>query len=672
MVLSSFDDLLNVDTRIDEINLERNTLAVQLKAAHDKLEKTWNKSGGSEKSLIESIADDISTNAVSLSAVASLREKYGDLQVLLRLQDLYEDQERADRNLEKLQNLESEVNGLCELKLSGLTIDSLKQLHAELQDTKFGVEKSEFAQEVYKQFEQKLVARKAQELMEKFNSSLLECRWDTPMFVPLSSQDMKSLRDQSATLYQLSHLYVIGENPPILWNFACIANNFSVRFTYHFHDTSFKIETYFKFLKDYLSENMHKCISIFHDDSSGLTKQLVHEQFVNYVLQPIRDRINTTLFQNDQATLITLISQIISTDRELSRSFHYHGAGLTSLVPSRIWDKWLNYEVYVAFTHLNKVISDPRNLAKSAADFIKLINKMYGYLESLYSLEGGQILQKYKLLTCSQIFMQLLSSYLDYVLRADTTADKLPEDQLYQSLIKLQNINMVSRKISELSLEYIFVHLTDIVNQRENKNYESILQNIQENYQRVIESGNQGSVVHRIQKLLKESLRNYFKAGNWCLQSSLVNGNSPSSELVNSIKLMSRIIVKLDSLLVPLEVILDIKSQLLNVIVNYFIESILKLNKFNKDGLEQLNVDFQALKDSLRLPKTLRNSQVEVLTEIVKILYLKYDEGARMFIDTFYIKQMEYKKLRIHCDIKVLRDSEIQDALYRVAYGNIV
>lgn len=268
--------------------------------------------------------------------------------------------------------------------------------------------------------------------------------------------------------------------------------------------------------------------------------------------------------------------------------------------------------------------------------------------------------------------MQLLSSYLDYVLRADTTADKLPEDQLYQSLIKLQNINMVSRKISELSLEYIFVHLTDIVNQRENKNYESILQNIQENYQRVIESGNQGSVVHRIQKLLKESLRNYFKAGNWCLQSSLVNGNSPSSELVNSIKLMSRIIVKLDSLLVPLEVILDIKSQLLNVIVNYFIESILKLNKFNKDGLEQLNVDFQALKDSLRLPKTLRNSQVEVLTEIVKILYLKYDEGARMFIDTFYIKQMEYKKLRIHCDIKVLRDSEIQDALYRVAYGNIV
>ncbi|MCG8711161.1 hypothetical protein JHU04_004562, partial [Brenneria sp. 4F2] len=92
------------------------------------------------------------------------------------------------------------------------------------------------------------------------------------------------------------------------------------------------------------------------------------EQFVNYVLQPIRERINSTLYHNDQATLITLISQIISTDMELSKSFHYNGMGFASLVPPRVWDKWLKYEVQVAMGQLHKVVANPTNLAKSAFD----------------------------------------------------------------------------------------------------------------------------------------------------------------------------------------------------------------------------------------------------------------------------------------------------------------
>lgn len=674
MVLSSFDDLLNVDTKIDQINLERDALAVQLNSTRDKMEKLWKQKSdnGSDQSQLEIIASDISENAISLSDVVALREKYGDLQVLLRLQDLFEDQERAENNLERLQNLETEINELCELESSKLSIDRLKQLHLELQSTKFGVENSQFAKDIYSKFEEKLVGRKAQELMEQFNASLLECKWDTPIFVPLSNQSITLLRNQSVTLYQLSQLYIVGDNPSVLWNFKSIANNFTVRFTYHFHDVSFRIETYFKFLKEYLAENMHKCTSIFHDENNGLSKQLVHEQFINYVLQPIRDRINTILFQNDQASLITLISQIISTDKELLHSLHYHGEGLISLVPPSIWDRWLNYEVQVAMSQLTKIVSSPLNLAKSASEFVKLINKMYEYLEPFYSLEGGEILQRYKLLTCSQIFMRLFSSYLNFVLQVDTMTDKLPEDQLYQTLIKLQNINVVNRKISELSLEYIFVHLTDVVNQREDKNYYSILQNVQESYQQIVENGNQGTVVHRIQKLLKESLKNYFKSGNWCLQSGPLDSNSPSSELVNSIKLMNRIMVKLDSSIIPLEVVLEIKSQLLNVIVNYFIESILKLNKFNKEGLEQLKVDFYALKNSLNLPELVNNAQVAVLTEILKILYMKYDDSAEIFIDTSYISQRDYRELRSYYGINFLKDSEIQDALYRVAYGNVV
>lgn len=674
MVLSSFDDLLNVNTRIDEINLERDALAAELDTARNKLEDSWKADNDpeGEGSRFEAIANDISENAVSLPDVMALREKYGNLQVLLRLESLFEDQERADNNLEKLQNLEQEIDELSKTELSELSTDKLKELHSELENTKFGVENTQFAKDVYSKFEEKLVKRKAEYLMEKFNGFLLECKWDTPMFVPSSSQLINSLRDQSTTLYQLSQLYLIDEKPKVLWNFKSIANNFTVRFTYHFHDVSFKIDTYFKFLQEYLGRNMHKCTSIFHDEDNGLSKQLVHEQFINYVLQPIRDKINTILFQNHQISLITLISQIISTDRELSRSFHYHGEGLTSLVPPRIWDRWLDYEVQVATTQLSKILSDPSNLAKSASECVKLINKMYEYLEPFYSLEGGEILQRYKLLTCSQIFMRLFSSYLDFVLKVDVMTDKLPEEQLYQTFTKLQNLNIVSRKITELSLEYIFVHLTDVVNQREDKNYYSILQSVQEGYQEIIENGNQGTIVHRIQKLLKGSLKNYFKSGTWCLQNGPLDGNSPSSELVDSIKLMNRTMAKLESLLIPLEVTLEIKSQLLNIIVNYFIESILKLNKFNKEGLEQLQVDFYALKDSLHLPDTVSNSQLTVLIEIIRILYLKYDESAAMFIDSLYIKQRDYTKLRSQYDIKLLEDSEIQDALYRVAYGNIV
>lgn len=667
MELCSFEDLLNVDAKVDQINLERDALAVQLSAARQKIDSA---SGRNQSDQIEVIADDIVQNINTLQGIVVLRAKYGDLEVLDKLQKAYENQERADKRLEILQSLEIEINEISELDVSQVTLERLHSLSNQLKDTAKEATESQFAKSVYSRFDRDILDKKAKDMANEFNAALLQCKWDTPMFIPISGETISSLRTHSSQLYRLSQWYVCHDTTPVLWNFRCIANNFNVRFTYHFHDTSFKIENYFQFLHDYLSENMHKCISIFHDDLNGLTKQTVHEQFVNYVLQPIRDRINSTLFQNDQATLITLISQIISTDMELSKSFHYKGAGFASLVPPRVWDKWLNYEVKMAMGQLQKIITDPNNLAKSPFEFVKLINKMYHYLEPFYSLEG-ESLQRYKLLTCSQIFIQLLSSYLDYVWKLDAAAEKRPEEQLYQTFVKLQAINVVSQRITKLSYEHIFVHLTDVVNERERKSYDSVLQNVQESYQKIIENGNHGSIVHRSQKLLKESLKNYFKSGNWCLQGHQ-SRETPSSDLVNSIKLMNRIMTRLSSLVIPLEVALDMKCDLLSIIVNYFIESILKLNKFNREGLEQFKTDFQALRDSLRLPENVFYSRVELLTEILKILYLKYDNGAKKFIDTFYIKQGDYSELRLYCGISVLKDAEIQDALFRIAYGNII
>ena len=135
---------------------------------------------------------------------------------------------------------------------------------------------------------------------------------------------------------------------------------------------------------------------------------------------------------------------------------------------------------------------------------------------------------------------------------------------------------------------------------------------------------------------------------------------------------MSRIILGLDSLDIPLEVSLAIKNDLLNIIVNYFIESILKLNRFNRIGLNQFRLDFHALKESLNLPDTAVSSQEIVITELLAILDLKYDTNHSEFFETSYIKRAEYNELRALLSIKKLKDSEIQDALYRVAYGNVI
>lgn len=260
---------------------------------------------------------------------------------------------------------------------------------------------------------------------------------------------------------------------------------------------------------------------------------------------------------------------------------------------------------------------------------------------------------------------------MDYLVSVDALDKQhTDEEELYQTLVKLQNFSTVYKRIFELSQEYIMISLTDIVNEKEGKNYQSLFQSVLTEYRKIIDDVTQPTVVHRIQKLLKESLRNYFKIGSWSSQNQ--QSSNTSAEVVNAIKLMSRIILGLDSLDIPLEVSLAIKNDLLNIIVNYFIESILKLNRFNRIGLNQFRLDFHALKESLNLPDTAVSSQEIVITELLAILDLKYDTNHSEFFETSYIKRAEYNELRALLSIKKLKDSEIQDALYRVAYGNVI
>lgn len=433
------------------------------------------------------------------------------------------------------------------------------------------------------------------------------------------------------------------------------------------------IEIYFKFLNDYLTENLYKCINIFHDEANGITEQKIHEEFINYVLQPIRDKVQSTLSQNDLKTLIILISQIIFTDKNLSTSFHYTGKGLVSLLPDESWDKWLTYEIEATTKQFETITQNPVDLSKSADDFNKILKKTYEYLEPFYQLEY-EPLETYKLKTCSQIFMKLSSSYLDYVLTTDSLGEKrTKEKELYQTIIKLQCLNIVYRKIYELSENPVFIRLTNMVNEIEGSNYFSVFQNILNDYQTDMVDDIQNSIIHRVKKLIKESLQNYFKLKTWSnLENPSENMESASSELVNTINLLNRVINSVDSRDIPSPIILNIKNELLNIIVNYFVESILKLNKFNQQGLSQFNIDFCSLRDTLNLPTNIINAKESNLLELLKVLTIRYDQKGETFLSKTYINAGAFDDLRKRLSLQHLDDSDIQDALYRIVYGNII
>lgn len=646
-MLTGVEDLFGIDERIAGIEQERQQLAGQLERAREAQEEQLKASRRNKE-----LADEIAQKATSLANVRLLRDKYGDLKVLVQLEALYLEQEARDKAQVRLGVLGNEM-----ARADDASLEALTHWHAELAE----IGGSGF---VYTRFEE-IRQSKAKGLCDELKAALLESKWDTPAFVPVAIEKM---RESSTNLFQLGQMGLEGKRE--FWNFECIANNFRVRFTYHFHKDAFKLETYFNFLDDYLQENLHKAISIFHDSSRGLSKQLVLEQFINHVLVPIRDKVRANLTKDDRRVIISLISQILNTDRNLSQKFHYHGEGLISLISPEIWDLWLNYQVGTATRQFQQITEDPKDMAKSAVDFVRLLNRVYETLTPFYELDVPS-LRRYKLLTCSQIFIGLSSTYMDYLVGVDALdRQHTDEEELYQTLVKLQNLSTVYKRVFELSQEYVMISLTDIVNEKEGKNYYSLFQSVLTEYRKIIEDVTQPTIIHRIKKLLKESLRNYFKIGSW---SSLSQQSlNTSAETVNAIKLMTRITLGLDSLEIPTEVSLGIKNELLNIIVNYFIESILKLNRFNRFGLNQFRLDFNALKDSLNLPETALNSQEVVITELLAILEMKYDEKRSKFFETSYIKRADFEEVRQVLSIKILKDSEIQDALYRVAYGNVI
>lgn len=680
-MIRDINDLLDISTRIKLIEGEREKLALELKKMNGVTDQSLETTSKSQT--YQDIYEDIRNNASSLCDIIDLKGKYGDLEILLQLELMLKTKIVKEENMRKLSEISNSINILTAKDLELIDYSSIYDLSTELKEVIESIDPSdkqviELAATITADFNGKLLDKVTKNLEEITNEQLLASKWDTTEFKPSSAKVALDLRAASSNLFKHSQLYICDNMEKKLLNFKSIAYNFKIRFTYHFHDShQMTMKTYFQFLNNYLLENLYKCINIFHDESNGIPKELVHEQFINHILNPIRDKVKISLSsQNDFKSIIVLISQILITDKNLKSLYQYKGVCLASLVPSVTWEAWVKFESETASRQAHNIMNNPKNLEKSGNDFVKLLNKMYEYLESFYNLEYEPI-EKYKLMTCSQIFLNSSAQYLEYVLETDSLEEKrTKEDELLQTMIKLENLSVVYKKIMEFSEELVFIQLTDLVNKTEFKKFHSLFQNISYDYYKNIDVDIKRSIIQRIQKIIKETLLNYFKISSWSSNNSVSMDESTdismSSELVNSIKMLNILIQKLDSLETQPGITLSIKNELLNVIVNYFIESILKLNKFNRQGLLQFEHDYRTLKACLNIPDELINSQDMILQETVIVLNLRYGSSSDHYTSSKFIKQGNFDELRENLNIRFLSESELQDALYRIAYGNII
>lgn len=668
MIMNDIQDIYFIDKNIESIHDQRKQLSIKL-TKNEKLIQKISK----QTSNFKSITDDLIANIHQLSDIDQFRQKYGDLQILDTIGNKLIEKLAYESNIKELKQIENKIDEIVASSLESLSYESLSNIHNNIKNilSEGHVVKNENVVEIIlNKFDQLLLSPFCQREYESFNKLLLDTKWDTKKFSLSDNTSINNLRSKSSNLYKLDLLYLQNNNRQF-WNFKSLATNFQVRFTYHFHNSnSTNIAIYFKFLNDYLSANLNKCITIFQDNTIGLTKELVQKQFINHILQPMRDRINNTLSNNNLNSLITLISQIIYTDKNLIKTFHYHGNGLISLISNKFWDIWINYEIKIIVNQYHLITENPKDLIKTGYNFIKLLDQVYDYFKPFYDLDFEPLL-KYKLRLCSEIYLDLSSKYMDYILTTNSLSDKYSkEDELYQTINKLELFNIVYNKLNELSNRSIFIKLTETVNEKESKEYISVFQDILSSYREEMSKNLQKAIVHRTQKLLKDSLQTYFKIGIWTFNELIEEIARP--EITNTINMLRQIVTKLENSDIPTNILFNIKNELLNIMINYFIESILKLNKFNRIGLFQLKIDFKTVKDTLNIPCGFQNKQEAIFSEILNIINLKYNDEYAEFTDSSYIKKGDFNQLRKRLHIIQLTDNEIQDALFRIAYGNII
>ncbi|CDO94744.1 unnamed protein product [Kluyveromyces dobzhanskii CBS 2104] len=668
-MLHSIEDLINIDSHIQEVSSSRDKLAERLKQLKDDEDDFVNNMDMIEKRLNEA------TNEISsitcIADIEPLRLKYGNLQVLDQIETLFKQKQAHINEADVLREIDEFPIQDAE-NFNPELIESLK-----LKITSFDIESAE----VRERFNF-LLESISKRLLDKFKQDLLNSKWDTEHFVS-SKKIVRDVCEQSSTLFNLQKLWIddisaVSENKQY-WNFQGISHNFLIKFMYHFSNPKFEdsgqqkqsIELYFRFLDRYLQTNLFHCIDIFCDEKSGLTKEFIHEQFINHTLNPIRNKVTQTLLKISEnqsgeniKTMIVLISQIFINDNALIKNHYYTGVGLVSLLPPKVLEAWLDFELNSTLHQYGKIISSP--LSTNGTDLVKLLENMYQYFEPCFNIEY-HYLDSYKLQIVGRIFLELVNRYNKFIISPDPSLLQLSEEkQLEITFLKLRNILLLEKCVYELRFKPAFIELTYTFNELSGSQYSSIFTESFSSLEETVITIRE-SIIHRWKKIFKASLSPYFKLGKW--QEISNRPDQCSTEIIGAIQKVSELKAEFAQLKLPTNISISIFHALLTQSISYLKDYVIKVNSFSEYGLQQAMLDYEELKKVLQMTGVPQSVQEMEFEEFIKVLSLKYNGKIQVlpFLSKAYISQsLDYIEVRDALNLKYIPNSELDYALYKI------
>ncbi|SCU96937.1 LAFA_0G08900g1_1 [Lachancea sp. 'fantastica'] len=676
--LTSIDEFPKVKALADIIEKEREGLALQLQTRTGQNEAVLHELDQVDQKLLE-LAKEISS-VRSNADVAQIRTRYGSLAILDQIDALFAQKAAKTAELSALKRLDEISSGIKAVATESKVEEAqLQQWHDNLDGLKNQVRNSDL-EPVFQSFNQ-LLLEQALPLREELKSRLLDSGWDLAdkdINAVVSESSASSLKELSSRIYRLNKMWQPQQDSDEIWNFECIANNFRIKFVYHFVNESIQkphsVEMYFKFLEKYLDLNLYKCVYLFRDPNvPNLDEAYVHQQFINHVLAPIREKVNTTLVNiansassDHLKTLVVLISQIFIIDNALVKKHFYDGLGLIAMIPEEVLTTWLSFEIDSSLNQFQKIIKTT-NVAKSGSDFAKLLENLYLYFEPFFNLEHGNLME-YKLRTTKTIFMDLTQKYRDILLNSkDETSGAISEQaQFEKTLWKTRNLQLIRATLESFADKLNFILLTEYLNAATSSSYDTIFDDILNLYENAISAAKE-SIIHRYKKLMNVAFRNYFKVSDWNQITSVPQ--QCSAELVSPLNLSNKLITMMETVDLTPDMLLDIKGEILNILIHYMVDYVINLNRFNKFGLDQLHLDFGMLKESLRFSQKCDPQSAEEgsFLETLKVLALKYevDDSCQHFLAKSFIDRRQFSDLRERLSIKYATDSELANALYR-------
>ena len=190
--MNGIDDLLNINDRIKQVQNERNELASKLQNLKQSLA-----SNDTEVALSEVIAQDIIEVGASVEGLEQLRAKYGDLQILNKLEKVAVQQTQMQAGVDKLDSFERQLDELAEQPPDQFTLDDVKALHSKLTSVFATVPQinnidSQYAAynklkpKVTGKYNDVIIQRLATNWRNTFDQKLLEAQWDTQKFASTS------------------------------------------------------------------------------------------------------------------------------------------------------------------------------------------------------------------------------------------------------------------------------------------------------------------------------------------------------------------------------------------------------------------------------------------------------------------------------------------------------